>query len=171
MTDASRTFHANQALQLGELVEVRFGGTMFGRRKLRVTEPDGPSTDGGRKARQSIVLSTETNDGTSIVCGFVDTARHVAEVRAYNVISETYTARHGEKLDFWQSDYDGFCQDLIDFLKMQGYDARLIDAPSRVPESSSPAPQAQGLGSMTIVLGIAAGAGAGLALGWLLFGR
>src|SRR5687768_14401573 len=97
--DIRRTMHADQAVHLADLVSLKFSSIRYGttsKRVLKVMEPDGPSTDGGRKARQSIVLAPEEGDekGT-IVCGWLDVFRRVAELKSYPVVSQTHQERYG----------------------------------------------------------------------------
>ena len=60
--EASRTFHASQALELSELVNMRFARLRYGSADpmvVRMREPDGPSTDAGRKARHPLLLQRQ----------------------------------------------------------------------------------------------------------------
>lgn len=172
MVEASRTYHANQAIQLSELLAIKFAHQTFGtslRRVVKVTEPDGPSTDGGRKARQAIVLAAEDNSSNDIVSGFVDVARRSAELRSYAVVGQQYQARHHVPVDLTKGEYDRFLADLLDFLKMQGIDTRVSNA---VPRSSPPAGSARvaKVPAPGLLVAVSVGLGVGLALGYVLFG-
>lgn len=176
--DASRTYHANQAVELGELLAIRFGDLNFGnttRRNLKVSEPDGPSTDGGRKARQSILLAPDGR-GPAIVCGFLDVSRRTAEVRSFVLISQQYQQRHGVGLDFTREDYDRFVHELLEFLKLQGMDTRVSNAAqsSPAPRSSklpkapqAPRPQVH---APALIVAVTVGLVMGFALGYVVFG-
>jgi len=167
-TDPSRTHHANQAVALSELVALKFarlnlgGGTA---RSLKISAPDGPSTGGGRKARQSLVLASEGGKGASIVCGYIDTARGVAELRSFVVLDKQNRERHGTPLDFMRVDYDKFVHDMVSFLHSQGLDARVSNekieraTPAETPSMPPPSQSSQ-LMSM-LVLGFILGLGTG----------
>lgn len=174
--DASRTYHANQAVQLSELLLIKFSNQRFGtttRRVMRVTEPDGPSTDGGLKARQTIVLAPEDDEsGANLICGFVDSSRRTAELRSFIVVSQQYQARYNEDVDISRGEYDRFLQDLMEFLKMQGIDTRLTNtgpgrATSRASVPAQPPPQVKPPG---LVLAVSIGLIVGFALGFVIFG-
>ena len=127
-TDASRTHHANQAIALSELVALKFAKLNLGGktpRTLKISAPDGPSTGGGRQARQSLVLAPVNGKAPNIVCGFIDSAKGVAELRSFLVLDQQNRAHHGQPLDFMRVDYDKFVHDMVSFLHAQGLDARV----------------------------------------------
>jgi len=169
--DMSRTFHANQAIQISELLTIRFARDAFGtapQRKVAVSQPDGPSTDGGRKARQAILLSAEDGTG-ALMCGFIDVAQHKAEVRNYSALSQEFQARHRRPIDISRGEYDRFLQDAREFLSMQGMHVHVAHAP-HLPDNravSGPPPGARPWleRGLFAVVGLAAGA----VLGWIVF--
>lgn len=144
--EPSRTFHANQAVQISDLVSLKFGDQTFGtaqRRVLRVTEPDGPSTDGGLKARQSIILvpeGAETSAG-AVLCGFIDVSRRSAELRPYATVSQQHQSRFGAPLDISKLEYERCIQEVHEFLRTQAIDSRIQLAPNG-RRSQPPAPAA-----------------------------
>ena len=75
MTTVKRTVVAQQALDTSALLNMRFASRIVGSRtprKLMVTVPDGPSTDGGKKVRQSVVLASGADPSAgTVVCGWV----------------------------------------------------------------------------------------------------
>jgi hypothetical protein len=133
--ELSRTHHADQAANIADLVNLKFSGASFGtttKRILRVTEPDGPSTDGGRKARQSIVLAPEEGSaGGVIVCGWLDVRRRTAELRSHLVISHAYQDRYGVTLDLARGEYQRALDGLFEFLRALEIDARLTNFPRK----------------------------------------
>ncbi len=152
--EPSRTFHANQAVQISDLVSIKFAEQRFGTsqpRVLRVTEPDGPSTDGGLKARQSVILvpeGAETSAG-AVICGFIDVSRRSAELRPYAAVSQQHQSRFGAPLDISKLEYERCLTELHEFLRSQAIDSRIQLAPggrrSQPPmpatqQASSPAP-------------------------------
>jgi translation initiation factor IF-2 len=129
--EPSRTYHANQAIQVSDLISVKFADRRFGTstpRIVRVSEPDGPSTDGGRKARQPILLVPEQGEGNTVVCGFLDVTKRSAELRAYLVLSQQYQQRFGVPLDLSKGEYDRLLTEMQEFLKAQGIEVRLSTA-------------------------------------------
>lgn len=176
VVEASRTYHANQAVQLTELLSIRFAAESFGtntRRILHVAEPDGPSTDGGRKARQPIMLVPEAEgEGANIVCGWLDVAKHTAEIRGFAVLTHQHQARYHTSVDISRGEYDRFVQELLDFLKMQGIDTRLNNVPPerQASLSQAPGPIVAKSTNQTIMLAAALGVVIGFALGFIVFG-
>ncbi|MCC7385170.1 MAG: hypothetical protein IT384_25205 [Deltaproteobacteria bacterium] len=130
MPEPSRTYHANQAMMLSDLIGIKFAEARFGTstpRVIKVVEPDGPSTDGGIKARQSIIMVADGQDTTAgaIVCGWLDVARRTAELRSYVQISQQYQQRYGTPADLSKGEYERAIQELHEFLKAQGIDTRV----------------------------------------------
>lgn len=121
---------------LSDLIGIKFAESRFGTTKprvLRVTEPDGPSTDGGLKARQSLLLVPEGSDTTasSIVVGWIDTSKRSAELRSYQAISQAYQARYGSQPDLSRGEYERCVQELHEFFRAQAIDSRVAVAPGR----------------------------------------
>ena len=177
-SEASRTFHASQAIEISDLVGIKFSGQKFGTttpRLIKVSEPDGPSTDGGRKARQNILLVPETGDAGTVVFGWLDSAQKKAELKGYVFLSQSYQQRYGSTLDLSKGEYDRLLQEMQDFLKGQMIDTRVAQAaPARSSSRSGPPPAAK-TGTIplwTLVLGLIVGLGAGyLLFGMQLMGR
>ncbi|MFO0728805.1 MAG: hypothetical protein U1E65_33815 [Myxococcota bacterium] len=146
--EASRTFHASQAVQISDLIALKFVDQRFGTavpRVLKVTEPDGPSTDGGLKARQSILLAPEdpSSAQAAIVCGFLDVSRRSAELRPFAVVSQQHQQRYGGNIDITKGEYERCIHDLHEFLRAQAIDSRVAvtaatRSPSMVPRRSLP---------------------------------
>lgn len=130
--DPSRTYHAEQAMQLSELIQLKFAPYKFGKspaRVVRVAEPDGPSTDGGRKARQPMMLVPERGDGNSIVFGFIDLVKKAAELRSFHSIKQQYEARYHESLNMTDEEYGKLLGTMRDFLNAQQFGFELVDLP------------------------------------------
>jgi hypothetical protein len=165
--EPSRTYHANQAVMLSDLIGIKFADQRFGTttpRMLRVTEPDGPSTDGGFKARQSILLVAEGGDQTNaIVCGWLDVSRRSAELKSYPQIAQAYQQRYGVATDLSRGEYDRAIQELHDFLKAQQIDARVAVQLRRSQPPAPAAPQLPvGQNQVMVVAGLAFAVGFGL---------
>lgn len=173
MVTPSRTFHASQAAALAELLLLKFANERYGTtlpRMLKVLEPDGPSTDGGRKARQPLVLTPERGlENRGVMCGWIDGAKRTGELRSYSVISQQFQARHGEPLDLSRGEYDRFLQAAQEFLRAQGIEIHFSNAPvaraSTIPPGALPPPHpvAGAASWMTPVL-----VGASFVLGFVL---
>ena len=72
------------------------------RRVLQIADLAGPSTNGGALARQSLML---TGGGEQPVCGWVDFAAAVAEVRDYATTKAGYESRYRKTFDVTDAEY------------------------------------------------------------------
>ena len=130
----SRTENAKRAVHLSDLLALKFARVRFGTevpRYLRVTEPDGPRTDGGRKARQAILLCPQREGMSSnMVCGFIDVARQRAELRSYAVVKAHFERRHQRPVDITRSEYNRMVDLLQTFLETQSYETRVTTTPT-----------------------------------------
>jgi hypothetical protein len=109
------TMTAREGLDAAELVNAAFGRKTIGKqtpRRVEVIAPDGPSTAGGKRARQTIRLVPAAGDGLPVMCGFLDVAQKVVELRSYETLVEQYEARFGTACDIAQDEYAGLCRDL-----------------------------------------------------------
>lgn len=166
------TFHASQAVMIGELLKVKFANETYGdgiRRRLHIADPDGPSTDGGRKARQAITLESEDRQGGRIVAGFLDVNRRTAEIRSFVAVAQQYQARHKLPIDLPRGHYEEFITELSNFLKSQSINVTLTDA---APQQATPQlpgrPGGQPSAAMSALVG-AFGLVVGVAIGLVIF--
>lgn len=148
-TDPRRTFHANQAVHLSDLMNLKFSPERFGTenpRYVRVTEPDGPSTDGGLKARQAIMLCAQNDpEDRGILCGHIGIKNKQAELRSYAYVKHQYETRHRREIDITRGEYSRLLDKLQDFLRGQEYMSSVLNAPrsgSFIAQGSSLRPQA-----------------------------
>lgn len=173
--DPQRTVHAQEAFRFSDVFGYKFAEVTYGAsnpRRLKLNEPE-MSTDGGRKARQSIVLIPDEEAGRSLLCGWLDVPRKTAELRTYNLLSQQYESRHGgEALEMAREDYDRAFGELQGFLRIQKFDTTVLDAPARRSPKTQDLPAAvvpssSPLGAMIamLVIGILIGVG----LGYLVF--
>ncbi len=160
--DSSRTKHASEAQQISDLFATKFGTMRFGtevQRYVLVKEPDGPSTDGGRKARQPIVLTSyeEETAGSGIMCGWVDSPRREAELRGFAVVKQSFESRHKRELDISRGEYNRMLDAVQEFLKVQAFQTRVTNAkrPSPRPAPSAAAQPAPANANTTPMLVIA----------------
>jgi len=165
----ARTHHANEAVALKELLGVKFAYERLGKavpRSLELSEPDGPSTQGGKQARQALVLSSP--DGSdNVIFGWVDVAERCAELRSCAVVDQQYPARPQRAVDIARADYDSLAEELSTFLGMQGISIEMKRVPPRrSPSVTAPPPQpvkpasASDTVFMAAVVGVLVGFGA-----------
>jgi signal recognition particle subunit SEC65 len=118
------TVMAQQGIDAAAVVNVamqkRTLGTLTPRR-IEVIAPHGPSTSGGKKARQSITLTPVAGGGAAIVFGFLDVAAKGFEVRPFSVVSQQFKARFGEPFEATADEYDALCKDLGKILDTLGF--------------------------------------------------
>jgi|GEM_PF-1415603 len=88
------TMIAQQAIGFAELFKAVFADGLMGPVNYRVemSEPDGPSTGGGKLAMQHIKL-IPADGGPTLVIGSANTVEKTAELRAFPVIA----AQHGQR--------------------------------------------------------------------------
>ncbi|MEL7367303.1 MAG: hypothetical protein AAFN74_00180 [Myxococcota bacterium] len=171
--DPQRTEYAQQAFEFSDLFAYKFARQIYGAqraRRLRLTEPDGPSTAGGRQARQPLVLVPDNGDG-NMVLGWVDTTHRQAEIRSFDALKNQFKARFARPIDMERGAYDRLCNDLESFLKIQRIEIRRADdAPkvSSLPNNTTDVAFSDG--SLALVASVfLAGMLIGLGLGYALF--
>ena len=110
---------ASSMLMHTEILTSRLANVPIGlsRRVLKIPPPAGPSSNGGAQARQSLMLSSE---GEQPVCGWVDFAAAVAEVRDYDSTKTAYEARYRKAFDVNEAEYRVWLQKLLAVLKELG---------------------------------------------------
>lgn len=126
-----RTMVSQQAMEMSQLLTLRFARQVVGAevpKRLMVQEPDGPSTGGGKMARQSIVLAP--NDGSAagtIMVGWLDIAQKAAELRMHGVVAAHHAERYGKTLDVAQEQYDALMTDVVTMLSSQAFHTNIVD--------------------------------------------
>lgn len=109
------TMTAQEGLDAAELVNAAFARKTIGKhtpRRLEVFAPDGPSTAGGKRARQTIRLVPLAGETGPVMCGFLDVAQKVVELRSYDTLMQQYEARFGVPCDITTDEYATLCRDL-----------------------------------------------------------
>lgn len=169
-----RTIHAQQALEFTDVFDFKFGPAVYGvrrPRRLELSKPDGPSTAGGRLARQNMVLiPVDETKASPIVVGWVDVSNKKGELRSFRMLGKQFEARHHRGIDLEADAYSKLEEELQSFCDLQKIDLARVDAPvgptnpdalvERGPRESS-APM-----FIMLVLGILLGFG----IGFLVFG-
>ncbi|NOJ79024.1 hypothetical protein [Myxococcus xanthus] len=166
---ALRTMFANHSALLAEQLRDALSTKMYGRgphRVLRIDEPEGPSTAGGKLARQAISLVPRKGAGASLTCGWVDVSKREAQLRNFEAVAKRYALHHGEPLEMQAEEYERFLTDVEAVLTQAVIKVRVI-----VPEEAgavrvaSPSASAKGvppvwaglLAVLAFVLGLLAG--------------
>ena len=174
--DAARTVHAQQAMELTDLFSYKFGALRYGQkapRRLELKEPDGPSTAGGKQARQALVLVDDGDPPQTMVFGWVDTTQRRCEVRSLPALGRQHQQRFSRPIDFEVAEHQRLVEDLRGFLKIQKIETVEVEPPPPpAPSSPLPAPRAtpEPGASTGMVIGVFfAGLAVGLALGYALF--
>lgn len=169
--ESNRTMFATHASLFAERLQDKFAKKIYGRtphRVLRIDEPEGLSTAGGRLARQSISLISRKGKEPSIVCGWVDVSKNEAQFRGHESMARRFEAHHGTPLDLSQEDYERCIDDLVQVMVAGGIKVRVLvpDEASPVqPASPPPEVRKQGiapwmmivLGTVTFALGLLVG--------------
>lgn len=119
------TMTAREGLDAAEVVKAAFRNRTIGAitpRRLEVVEPDGPSTAGGKRARQTIRLVPAQGEGAPVMCGFLDVAKKLVELRSYTVVAQQYAERFTKQFDVTPSEYATLCRDLESTLAVFNYE-------------------------------------------------
>jgi hypothetical protein len=128
----SRTGYAAEGVRLALLFAHQFGRRPLGRHAhlmLRLNEP-GLTTEGGTKARQSLVLVPKDERRGTTTIGWLDSSRLLAELKSYALIAEQHRARRHEELDIARDEYERLGDDLSTFLRNNGLTLSIADVPS-----------------------------------------
>jgi hypothetical protein len=143
MTQAPRTLFASAALRIAGMLAAEAHQIRLGReivRKLKVLEPDGPSTHGGKLARLSIVLAPEQGDGQSLMCGWLDVGAEQAELRTFEALSAHHASRFGRPIDIEAGEYAGLLETVKAFLEKENFKVALSAEAPRPPTQEVAAP-------------------------------
>jgi hypothetical protein len=174
--DANRTVHAQQAFEFTEVFAYKFDPVIYGQahpRRLKLQEPDGPSTAGGKQARQSMVLLPDEGD-RKLVVGWIDVSQKMSELRSYTVVSQQYKARFNTDLDLRKEEYEALLQDLRSFLRIQKIDHKIVEAQvgpqvAKKPAQAAEAPVEGGASTGALLAMLSIGILIGFALGYIVF--
>jgi hypothetical protein len=170
-----RTVLAQEAFKFNDVFGIKFAVQSFGstvKRRLKLSEPE-MSTDGGRKARQPITLMTEEEGGRSIVVGWVDVPRKLAELRSFNVAKEQYEARYQSSIDVPREEWERAVSEIIGFFRIQQIETSVVDTAVRATDKqkakiekvAAPADPSITLALVMLAIGVLIGFG----LGYLVF--
>lgn len=118
------TMTALEGLNAAEIVSAAFARKTIGAltpRKLEVVAPDGPSTSGGKRARQTIRLVPATGGGPAVMCGALEVAQKVVALRTHAGVAQHHEKRFGTPFDVTADEYAAMCKELEGTLGMLGY--------------------------------------------------
>jgi hypothetical protein len=146
-----RTTFSNKAAMVADLVKATFARKGYGPMpyRLRIDEPDGPSTAGGLHARQPISLVTHMDAAPPIVVGWVDVAKKETQLRTYEVVKRRHQHRYPVPMELTEAEYNRFLDELVETLFYGGIKIMLVvpdDDPTplhSVQAQAQPQPQVQ----------------------------
>jgi hypothetical protein len=139
-----RTSFSNKAAMVADLVKATFARRSYGTApyRLRIDEPDGPSTAGGLHARQPISLVSRLESAPPVVVGWVDVSKKESQLRNYAVVTRRHKGRYNAELDINEEEYDRFLNELVETLFYGGIKILLL-VPDEEPPAPPGSPQAQ----------------------------
>jgi hypothetical protein len=167
------TMTAAQGVNSAELINAAMSKKQVGKatpRRVVVAAPDGPSTSGGKHARQSITLVPVSGQGSTVMCGWLDVAQRAAGLRDYPSVGEQFRARYGHALDVTAEEYGALVRDLEGLLKTIG-----VSATQEVSEGPRPSAanvvsaESGGTQPLTVVIAVTLAAVAAVVLGVVFF--
>jgi hypothetical protein len=135
-TPELRTMFATHSALLAERLKAEVQHKIYGRtphRILRVDEPEGPSTAGGKQARQAISLVDRKGVAPALVAGWVDVAKGQASLRNFEAVAKRYEFQHGSPLELAPEEYEKFLTDVDEVLRTAAIQVRIL-----VPDESAP---------------------------------
>jgi hypothetical protein len=136
------THNAEEGLNAAELINSALRKRVIGGvapRYVEVAPPSGPSTSGGKKARQSITLVQTSQPAPAVMIGFLDAAHKTAGIREYELVAKQFEARFRFAFETTPEEYQALTKDLTGMLVTLGY--KLVsDEPREEGKSSLPAP-------------------------------
>jgi translation initiation factor IF-2 len=108
--EALRTRVANQAASLAETVTEGFEDFHMGAGDyvVELSVPEGPSTGGGRQARQSIRLVPRRKGYSTVIAGTVDPVTSTAELRTFEHVAILHELRFKQPLEISGEEWDDF---------------------------------------------------------------
>jgi hypothetical protein len=118
------TVMAREGVNAAEVVNTAMKKREVGKdtpRRVEVIAPHGPSTSGGKKARQSITLVPVSGQGAGLMFGFLDVAQKSVGLRDYALVAEQFRKRFGTRFDVTAEEYTALTSQLTGMLETLGY--------------------------------------------------
>ena len=175
----NRTMFSLRAFEFADIFDHHFAEWEHG--ALELTRLDGPSTAGGRQARQAMMLQVGDNARRKFPNGWLNTASKEAEVDPYEVAQEKFRLRFAGHFPILRDDYEGLLTKLATFLRDQDYRLTIAELPPPRPTAAvaSPSPSEpyrsartvseSALAAKPFLFGLIVGLALGTALGALAF--
>lgn len=161
------TQNAEEGLNAAELINSALKKRVIGEvtpRYVEVLPPSGPSTSGGKRAKQSITLVQTSQPAPAVMIGFLDAAQKTAGIRDYEVVAKQFEARFRFAFETTREEYQALTEDLRGMLATLGYKV-VADEPREDGRSSLPAPPKDERKPLAIALAVLVVALLGLLLG------
>jgi hypothetical protein len=137
------TSHAQEAVNSAELINSAFKKRVVGSalpRRVEVAPPSGPSTSGGKKARQPITLVQPAVQAPAVMIGFLDVGQKVAGLRGYELVSKLYEGRFRAGFETSKDEYEALRKDLVGMLETLGF--KVVSDEPREVEARGPEEEA-----------------------------
>jgi hypothetical protein len=168
------TMIAAQAVGLAEVFQAVFAEGLQGPvpYKVELSEPDGPSTAGGKLAMQHLKLIPASGAGPTIVMGSANTVDKTVELRTFHYLSSQHSQRFkGASLPVNAEKYKDLLKLLQGFFTDRGMTVVMLDAPKpeRNEDASPMVPQQATSSSTMIVLAALGGALLVVVVGAIVF--
>jgi hypothetical protein len=130
--DPKRTQVAQSLVDFGKYFDTIFARTRVGGAiPLRpvLVVPEDMSTDGGKRARQSVTLQPEVPGPAALTVGWIDIPGRQAMMRTYNAVASMQRQRFpGRPFDVDRGSYELFQKQFTDLVKTCGLAAQIEDA-------------------------------------------
>ncbi len=138
--EIQRTQHAVRLFDFGQQFSSHFLNRTYGDHRaalgrpwrLRLTDPDEPSTAGGRLARRSLLLCNDADPRDTMMIGWVDVSQKRSEVRTYESVGQHYMERFRRPIDLSVDEYAELHFDLMTFLRERHVQLALLPAALRL---------------------------------------
>jgi hypothetical protein len=175
--DAKRTQVAQSAFDFAKYFSGIFDGIRVGGGAIRkpiLVAPEGMSTAGGKRARQSLVLHPDDPMATVVTVGWVDIGERRAMMRTHAALELIHRERfRGRPFDVDPASYATFFEQARSFLQSCGFNVKVESdaAPSSVTpgmSSYAPPPNVQASGNSSSLLVAAAAFFIGVLVGGLV---
>jgi hypothetical protein len=152
------THNAEAGLNAAELINSALKKRVIGNavpRRVEVASPSGPSTSGGKKAKQPITLVQPERPAPALMIGFLDVPHKTAGIREYALVAKQFEARFRVAFETTPDEYEALTKDLRGMLVTLGYEL-VPDEPRDDGRSSAPAPASDDRKPLVISLAIVA---------------
>ena len=174
------TATAAQGFDSSQLINAAMVNKLVGKqtpRRIVVAEPDGPSTSGGKHARQVITLAPVAGQGGTVMCGWLDIAKKTAGLRDFRSVADQFKGRYGFAIDITPEEYLEIVRELEVLMKTIGVVAsHEVSEPAKqaakvAQQIATPdvaEPEGVGMQAFTVVLAGGLLVGAIVAVVWLM---